>query len=314
METYHHSITRYLYDEFEKSAIAYLRTGLEMFHKTRKLSSANCQPSIGNLGIAIELMLKTLIVKHNPILLFTGLPDGIQVLFSCPESLPKDFNWRIFDIELRSFKYGTKELDECIGLFYTLMPEHKQELSAHFKLLSRIRNASVHSVLPSFQRYELERLAYLALRLFSILKSAKALSSFSYSETQDDKEFMLLFNNERIERVRKKINEATEKSKQIKAGKAIINVEGWEEYTTECPICKSNGVLTGYTDIRFNGTPDNPEESLEFFADSFVCNACGLTLEDPAELERAGMELYYDRSDELESWYEEHTPDYSEYA
>ena len=316
METYHHSITRYLYEEFEKSAIAYLRTALEMFHKMRKLSDVNSQPSIGNLGITIELMLKTLIVKHNPILLFKGLSDEIQTLFVCPESLPKNFNWRPFDIELRSFKYKTKELDECISLFYVLLPEHKQELHAYFKLCALCRNASVHSVMPSFQRFELERLGFLTLRLFNILDDKKNVYGYQYLLTEDDKQFLAEFKNERIDRVKKIIEDAKEKSKHITTCRASTSVDGWESYVIECPICGADAILTGYTEIQFENTPDGypPDASLDFFADSFECDDCGLKLNDSDELKLASIDLHYDRSDELEHWYEDqYEPDPSEY-
>jgi len=290
--------------------MVYLRAGLEIFHNARKSLDSNTQPSIGNLGIAIELMLKTLIVKHNPVLLFVGLPDEVQVLFSCPESLPKDFNWRPFDIDLRSFKYKTKELDECISLFYVLFPQHKQELHAYFRLLSSCRNASVHSVLPSFQRYELERLGYLALRVLIILQTTKNISEYAYFTKKEDKKFLLEFKNERIERVKKIIDQAKEKSKHIDTGRSSSSIDGWEFYVTDCPICGSEGVLSGYTEVHVEGHDEDPDVSLDFFADSFECADCGLKLEDADELKLAGIDLFYDRSSELDKWdAEQYEPD-----
>ncbi|MFA5315806.1 MAG: hypothetical protein WC369_00070 [Dehalococcoidales bacterium] len=317
MEKYHHSITKYLYEEFENSAIAYLRTALEMFHKARKTSGMNSQPSIGNLVITIELMLKTLIVKHSPALLFDGLPDEIQALFACPGSLPKDFNWRPFDIELRSFnKYKTKKLNECIPLFYILLPQHKQELYSYFKLCSLCRNASVHAVLPSFQRFELERLGFLTLRLYGILVNTKNMYKYSYYLTENDKQFFLTYKSERIELVKKKIEEAIEKSKHITTGRASLSTEGWEFYSTECPICGGGAVLTGYTEIQYDIISEEspPDENLDFIADSFECDDCGLKLNDSAELKLARIDLHYDRSDELEQWHEDnYEPDPSDY-
>src|SRR3989339_1363431 len=133
MKKYADSITQYLQNELKNSAVSYLKAGLEIFHKTNKAGSWSSQPALGNLGIAVELMLKAFIVKNNPLLLFKGLPIELQVLFTCPDSLPRDFNWRLFDIDLRSFKYETKELNECISAFYVLLPEHKQELNPYMQ-------------------------------------------------------------------------------------------------------------------------------------------------------------------------------------
>lgn len=315
-QTYHHSITKYLYEEFEKSAVAYLRNSLKMLHEARKPSGDNSQPAIGNLGITVELMLKTLIVKHNPSLLFTGLPDEIKIFFACPESLPKGFNWRPFDIDLRSFKYNTKELNECISLFYILLPEYKHELHSYFRLLACCRNASVHSVLPSFQRFELERLGFLTMRLYTILVETKNMYGFSYWLTKEDKKFLSEFKNERIERFKKKIEEAKEKSKHIDTSRASLSVDGWEDYVVECPMCGAEAILAGYTELSVGSAPDGyePDFSLDFLADSFECQDCGLKLDDSEELKHAGMELHYDRSDELERWQEEHYQPYEEYS
>jgi hypothetical protein len=269
------------------------------------------QPAIGNLGIAIELMLKVFIAKKNPIFIFKGLPCELQALFVCPEHLPKDFSWRPFEIDLRSSKYDSKELNDCISLFNMFQPEHKQELSSHFQLLSRCRNASVHFVLPSFQKYELERIAYLALRIALITKVPRLL-------TKNDSKFLSEFKAERIDRVKKKIEEAREKARRITAtGESLVSADGWDSYMTECPVCSSEGVLSGNSDVGFDAPSeegDPPDDRLDFFADSFICEECGLVLDDSEELRLAGMDLVYDRSDELGDWYKENSPDYGEYT
>lgn len=314
MKKYTDSITQYLHKELENAAVCYLRAGLELFHKARKISGLNSQAALGNLGIAVELMLKAFIVKSNPLLLFRGMPIELQVLFACPDSLPSDFNWRPYDIDLRSFKYATKELDESISLFYVLLPEYKQELYSYFQLLSRYRNASVHSALPSFQNYEVERFAFLALHLLSILQSREIISKFGHISTKDDKQFLSAFKIEQIDRVKKKIEDAKEKSKHIPTGRSSLSVDGWESYVTQCPICESDGVLSGYTDIHVEGPEEDVDVSLDFFADGFTCEDCGLQLVDTEELELSGIDLHYDRSGDLDSWYkEQYEPDPSEY-
>jgi hypothetical protein len=314
MKKYADSITHYLQEEFKKSAISYLKVGLEIFHGTNRESSLISQPALGNLGIAVELMLKAFIVKNNPLLLFKGLPIELQVLFACPDSLTKDFNWRPYDIDLRSFKYETKELNECISLFYVLLPEHKQELNPYMILLSRYRNVSVHSALPSFQSYEVQKVAFLALRLLSILQSQKIIAEYAHIITKDDKQFLSTFKLERIDRVKKKIEDAKEKSKHISTGKVSLSVDGWENYVTQCPICESDGILSGFTDMRADGSGEDPDVWLEFFADGFTCEECGLQLDDTEELKLAGVELVYERPSDLDAWYkEQYEPDPGEY-
>ncbi len=314
MKNYADSIAQYLLEEFKGSAISYLKIGLEIFHKANKTDNLRSQSALGNLGIAIELMLKTFIISNNPVLIFKDLPIELQVLFSCPGSLPKGFNLRPYDIDLRSFKYNTKELNDCISLFYVLLPEHKQELNAYMQLLSRYRNASVHSVLPSFQSFEVQRVAFLALRLLSLLQSRKIISEYAHIITKDDKQFISTFKLDRIDRVKKMIEAAKEKSKHMSSGSVSIIVDDWRSYVTQCPICKFDAILSGYTDVHVEGHDESPDISLDFFADGFMCGECGLRLNDIEELKLAGIESFYDRSDELDAWNEDHyDPDPGEY-
>lgn len=307
MKKYFESIKEYLFYELAKNARGYLESGLGMFHEERKSSYASIQPAVGNLGIAVELMLKTFIVNKNPLLLFRELPVELRALFSSPNGIPKSFNWRQYDIDIRSFAFKTIELDEAISIFYVYFPKHKQILQPYFRFLSRTRNLSVHASLPSFQKYDLEKIAYLSLRVLEILEDAKAFKYYGYLLTKKDKEFIKSFDAERIERVRKKVERAKEKSKKLEHGTAMTIVDGWELFTTDCPICNSEGVLSGCTEIsaEMDETP-----ALDFFADSFECSECGLTLDDVKELELAGMDIVYDRSFDLEDWCRDSEPGY----
>ena len=118
------------------------------------------------MTIAIELMLKAFIFSKNPILVFKDLPLELRVAFTSPESVGDDFKWRQYDVSLRSFEYKTIEMDELISTYYVFRPDLRQELQPFFKLFTQCRNVSIHASLPSFQKYELERTAYLAMRLF----------------------------------------------------------------------------------------------------------------------------------------------------
>ncbi len=160
-------------DALERAALGYLELGLTNFFAEQKKSTyAGNQSTIGNLAIAVELMLKSFIAKKNLLLVFKGLPAEIRVLITNPESIPDNFNWSSFEVELRSASYSTIELSECIGLYYLFFPEQKQILDSHLKYLSSVRNASVHSVSPFFQKeYEVNRVAYTALRISITLKA-----------------------------------------------------------------------------------------------------------------------------------------------
>ena len=120
-------VQRQLANAFEKAALGYLILGLRNFFSEQKQPSyVGHQATIGNLAIAVELMLKSYIVRKNLLLLFKNLPVEVRVLMTNPESLPDSFNWQSLEIELRAASYQTIGLDECISLFYLFFPEQKR--------------------------------------------------------------------------------------------------------------------------------------------------------------------------------------------
>lgn len=309
MKKYYSVIQSHLKNELAKSARDYLKVGMKMFHDH---SGIGIQAPIGNMAIAIEIILKAFIAEYNPGLLFKDLPLELKVLFACPRIEIKRFNWRRYDIDLRSFGYKTIELDECISIFYILLPDHKQLLQPYFRFLSNIRNKSVHASIPSFQNYDMDRTAYLALNIHKILVDAKVFSYFPYYQSERDKAFLASFDASRAERVSKKIEKAKKQSKELKHELSLISTEGWDSFITDCPICGSEGILGGYTDEWTSGDIESVDYGLEYYADSYECFECGLVLDDVNELELVGMKTTYDRSQDMDKWNEEQMANISE--
>lgn len=308
------SINKKLTNKLAGSALGYLCTGLKLFHEARKDRYIPMQPTIGNLAISIELMIKAYIMKNNSSLLFVDLPLELQICFANPTKIPKSFNWRYFDVDLRSFNYKMIDLAKCIEMFYIFFQDNKQELKIFLDFLSKCRNSCVHASLPSFQRYDLEKIAYLSIRIYEVLDKEKTFLYASRVLTDKDKEFINLFKKEKIEIVKKKIEDAKKKAKTIPENfEASSGASGWEEYEKECPVCESMGLLLGYTELEAD---DHYEESynLTFFAETFECNCCGLKLNDMAELELANVDVWYDRTDELDQWFLDHAeePDFDD--
>lgn len=125
--------------------------------------------------------------------------------------------------------------------------------------------------------------------------------------TDEDKKFLDNFKEERIERVRKAIESAKEKAHKLPQSKSYISTDDWEVYTTECPVCGNDAILEGYTEIVAEQDDiDSWSQGLDFFADTFKCEECGLALDESEELRLAGIDTHYDRSDEMDKWsYEE---------
>jgi hypothetical protein len=301
--------------ELASSASEYLRLGLELFHKERKNSTSNVQSIIGNLSVAIELMIKAFLATQNPSLIFTNLPLELKIFFSSPEGISQTTGWRAYELELRSFSYKTLELHESVSAFNIYFPEERQRLQAYFRLLADIRNKSLHASLPSFQKYQLERIGYLAISAFEILRPKMSKNVYWPGLSPVDKKFFESFNEKRIENVHKKIESAKQKAKKLTSAAPSISASDWEEFVTECPICKSDGMLTGITESDTNQSgPDEYEVTIAFEADGFQCEECGLILDDFEELRLAGMDTVYDRNDDIDKWFRDTEGDpHSEY-
>ena len=286
--------------QLQQSAVAYLKTGLSLFHSARKSTSTSYQPAVGNLCIAVELLLKTLIAQKAFRFVYADLPLEAQVYLSYPETVPNAAAFRRYAIDLKDFKYKARELDVCISLFYTFFPADKQEFRPYLSFLSQVRNRSLHAALPTFQAYDLHRVGYTTLKLVQHFIEHDVLKKWAYLLTEGDSKFLNDFDTERIDRVKKAIEAAKEQSKKLEHTAGFyLDADGWEAFLTQCPVCTSDGFLYGSTNIDV--VPDDGP-SLEFEADSFECEECGLRLDDIQELGLAGMDTTYDRSEDLDQW------------
>jgi hypothetical protein len=299
--------------ELGNAALTYLEIGLAVFHgwdpeltgsRVRLESDFHPHPqaALGNLAIAVELMLKAFIASKHLSLLFKDpkdLPLETRTILTCSDTLPPNFNWRAFGIELRS-SYKTIDLGECISIFYVFYPEQRW-LESDLKLLRSARNASVHAFLPSFQQYELEQAARVALRIHDVLQEAQVFEHDGYEYSDFDKLFVDRFDKEQIRRVRSKIDEATKLSKSIDDSSIrIIHALGdWDHFVIPCPVCRCDCMLAGDTHM-LTSSFDEDRPSLSFAAGSLQCSHCGLALNNSGELRLAGVGLFYNRSDELD--------------
>ena len=285
----------------KNSSKSYYSVGINLFHSLRTKTYLEFQPAVGNLCIAVELLLKAIVAQKAFRYLYTNIPIEVQLMLTNPEALDNSFNPRKFSADLKTFKYNTIELHQAISLFYQFYPQKKQEYKPYFSLLSFVRNVSVHGALPPFQRYELDRIAYISTKIFAFASESKIFDYFYVLFDEKTKQFMKAYDAERIERVKKAIEDAKSKSKKIDHyGSFILSSDELEYMVIQCPICGSDAFINGYTD-----EDTDPEHGifLTFFADSFQCEECGLKLLDSKELELAGIETVYDRTDEIGNSY-----------
>jgi hypothetical protein len=220
-------------------------------------------------------------------------------MLTYPESLPDSFTARQYANELRSFSYGTIELNQAISYFYQFFPDTKQELKPYLSLITAARNVSVHGALPSFQRYDLEKVAYLSTCLFAFVSERNLFNGFYVWFEKETQDFIRNYQEERIGRVRDAIAAAKTKSKAIKHyGSYVSQPSEWERYVIECPICGSQALAHGDT----TESTDEDGPALWFLANYFSCEECGLELNDTEELKLAGIDTGYDRTVEFSKW------------
>ena len=179
------NLTQEVAGDLRSSARSYYKIGIEIFHESRMRSWVDFQPALGNLSISIELLLKSIVAKKAIRMLYSNIPDEAQLLLCYPEALTAEHNSKAYLGDMKSFSYKAIELDKAISLFYLFFPDLKQEYRQFFSTLSPIRNISVHSSVPDFQRYELERMAYFATKLFLKVSELKIFKYFSFEA--DDK-------------------------------------------------------------------------------------------------------------------------------
>ena len=212
-------------------------------------------------------MLKAFVANRCFRKLFVGLPDELDILLAEQTKPPKPSAWRRFETALRSFELKTIELDQAIGLYYIYFPKQKTGLRSYFAFLAATRNTSVHAALPGFQRYDLSRVSYLAVKVMRHLQDEKVFVEPRILQPKTE-EIVERFDHDRIERVMNKIKEAKEAAKKLTHEKASIHVSSsdFDVYVIKCPICGSDTVASGQTEFDTGYTAD--DENQEHIASS----------------------------------------------
>jgi len=280
-----------LIEKLDSASNQYFEIGLEQFHVSRELEYIKFQAALGNLCISIELMLKCCLAKKCPRFVFSSLPLEIDLKLSYPEEFPKlnSMQLRLID----DFEFGSQSLNNCIEIFYHLFPNEKQKLKPYFNFFNEVRNSAVHSIIPNYQRIDLERIAFLSIYLSKYLTDNKVLSKFRFKTNERDEKFYSKYDENRNERVKKAIESAKLNSKKVTKESWILCDETWFLRKTSCPVCNCDAFIEGYSNIDCETTVDGGEVSLTFYAESFKCEECKLELFDTTELSLAGIKSLF---------------------
>ncbi|KAA8996334.1 hypothetical protein F4V43_18665 [Paenibacillus spiritus] len=300
----------------------YYKAGIDLYRNyTKELEDGshkrhNVQVIVGNLCISIELMLKAVIAKETFIFIYSGLSDELAMALTYPDKVTTTYN---FVNELSTFKKPKSiEFNEAVSRFYKIFPEQKALFDTFLSNISDIRNNSVHAYLPKYNKHQLERIVFTAIKLHRFLNEKKyfEFDIDNSGRSRFEYQFLKDFEQESGNSFEKKIKEAKEKSKKTMLSNIEIAVSNtdWNRFVTPCPICQSKAILTGETDILQEEVIDDDMqgnyrnsmiERLEFTPISFECVSCELKLNGLMELQFASLEKPLDRSEFLEEFISE---------
>jgi hypothetical protein len=248
-------------------------------------------------GSSFELLGKARLAAIHPSLIIDR--DFDSLLHACAAGKhSKRPPWNVKTIS------ATEVLDRCTQLD----PELKV-FSARLKLLAEYRNSIIHlGEVPEVEVKQLFR-SYLAgssLILKSLeLKPEEVFGEFAEMVSQELNEALA----EVHVLVAEKLAQARDSFQQRYSAldpaqlKALINViesgykSGMEKYRDvleECPACQNVGIASGDYDLDWdidydNGIPIGGSPIVTLNPSDFVCNVCGLKLEDATELTAAGL-------------------------
>jgi hypothetical protein len=151
--------------ELIRAAKSFLRTGLDLAQATSTDAGAK-QAAVANLAVSVELMLKARLAALSLGLLYVDLPVELRVILSDPSAVPDSYNvhrWLNF-IEIGQYK--TQRVDYCISA-WSVYGADTAPPKPYLTRVSELRDRSVHGVLPALDHYEVARVAYTALMMYS---------------------------------------------------------------------------------------------------------------------------------------------------
>ena len=286
----------------ESAARGYFEVGLQLYDEQDSFLSPNVQPALGNLAISAELLLKAVISKQVFHCLYPNLSKEKVAILSYPENYKAGTVIKSFELDLKGFTEKSVDFGQACSLVYSLHPDIKKNHKPHLDALAVIRNSSIHGAILNVQKYQVERIAYIACCLFKYFRDSEVYRGMISPQSKKLMGMIIeKFDIERDERVHKAVENAKKESRSLDfldlSGGAF---DGWEARTLKCPICSSPALCNGFTELEVDH--ESSCASLVFSRTDFDCDGCGLTLKDPSELDLVGIDIADDISQLMNDW------------
>lgn len=99
--------------------------------------------------------------------------------------------------------------------------------------------------------------------------------------------------------VKQKIEQAKDASRSINKSEIDDPSPTLERYIIDCTVCGNSASLIGHTEVKEKEFPDQPDiqRDMWFYSSKFMCEYCGLNLENYDEISKAGLPVVETRSD-----------------
>jgi len=294
-------------EQFGRTAQEYLTMGLDLFHRYREKETEFAQAAVGNMIVGTELLIKSFLAHRNLSNIFSSMPQEVRMFLANPDKVPRFFKWRNVAVDVHSDLVTPLNFDESADSFYVFFPHMKQLILPYAAILSRLRQASLHSIIPMLNSYELGRVGYAVLTIAETINNEDSFPYKWYKITENDTLFLRRFEEDRVERVKLALTRAKQTAREGigESFHAVVALD-WRTYEAICPVCRASGLLNGYTELAIAEDDHGPYPTLDFFAVSFRCDDCRLTLHDCEEIKLAGMNSLYDRSGDIDKWFRDH--------
>lgn len=291
--------------ELSWSAIEYFKIGIRFIDEREKyLSSTKYRVAIGNMSIAIELMLKSYLVEIHPLTILTGIPEELRLYLLNEENEIDGINFYKY-IKIMNHKLNLKtiELQKVVSMFLKYESNVKQELNNYLRKMIKLRNESIHGTNIDVTRIEFEKIAYLTIKIFEKMSKHEYFKQHrKLIVNKKIDSFIKQYDKNLIDNLDKKVEKAKTNTKGTAEKKIITILSSLSEYVINCPICNNSAILGGYTDGEKKDEQYPEETDLVFYAETFKCEFCGLSLDDYEELLLLDIDTVLDNNDSFGEW------------
>jgi len=295
-----------IYMQYALNSVTYFNTGFDIVKDASNMKTPDIiQVAIGNICIAVELVIKSFAAKIHPLLLFKNLPEDLRLYLlnseKPPESLKINNRVALFS---KLDEFETIDFSKCISLIDTYKPVFYKEFKNYFKDIVIIRNNCIHSSFHEYNKIHYDRFAYLAILLFEVLNEDICSPSIkSLLSLENIIRFKTIYKDAIAQRLHEKIIQARQK-KAEKDNSIVTICDPFSEYPYECPICESSIIINGSTNAHYQVDEDGMPVDVELYfePENFICKKCGLEIDDFEEFLLLDMDTDYDLSDYKEEW------------